>query len=159
MRNPKEVGRRWLEQAQHNLEVTRRHMEGQFWSDACFMAEQTAQVALKAYLYAQGERIVPLYSIHELALRCARRDAAFEAVVDGGKVLDAYYLASRYPDALAPPAVPYKSFTEAEAQQALSYAERVVALVASKLSLPAVNKSGMHRRGAEYAEDGPGLEE
>jgi HEPN domain-containing protein len=36
---------------------------------------------------------------------------------------------SRYPDALAPPAVPYKSFTETDALQAYGYAKDILKLV------------------------------
>lgn len=133
MKNPRETARRWLEQAEHNLEVTRLHVAHGYWSDACFMAEQTAQVALKAYLYVQGERFIPIHSVYELVLECARREPAFAAVTDAGKVLDKYYIPARYPDALAPPAVPYRSFTEAEARQALSYAEEIVSLVRARV--------------------------
>ena len=38
---------RWLEQAEHQLEVTEALFERGFWSDVCFMAEQTAQMALR----------------------------------------------------------------------------------------------------------------
>jgi HEPN domain-containing protein len=133
MKNPPEMARRWIDQAEHNLEVTRLHVQNGFWSDACFMAEQTAQVALKAYLYAQGERFIPIHSVHELASECEKRDAGFSRAVEWGKVLDKYYIPARYPDALAPPAVPYKSFIEAEARQALSHAEGIVSLVKARI--------------------------
>lgn len=133
MKNPREAARRWMEQAEHNLEVTKLHVQSGFWSDACFMAEQTAQVALKAYLYGQGERFIPIHSVYELVLECEKKDSAFGSAVEWGKVLDKYYIPSRYPDALAPPAVPYKSFTEAEAHQALSYADGIVSLVRARI--------------------------
>jgi HEPN domain-containing protein len=122
-----------MDQAQHNLVVTEAHVEKGFWSDACFMAEQTAQVALKAYLYGRGERFVPIHSIYELVLECSKTDSAFTPAEDWGKVLDKYYIPARYPDALAPPAVPYKSFTETEARQALSYAQDIVLLVGARI--------------------------
>jgi HEPN domain-containing protein len=133
MKNPRETARRWLEQAEHDLEVVRLHVEKGFWSDACFMAEQTVQVALKAYLYGQGERFIPIHSVYELALECERRNSAFTPVVEWGKVLDKYYIPARYPDALAPPAVPYKSFTEKEATEAVSYADNVTAIVKANI--------------------------
>lgn len=133
MKNPAEAARRWFEQAVHNLEVTRVHVEKGFWSDACFMAEQTAQTALKAFLYGQGQRYIPVRSMAELATRAASIDVAFAPVVEWGNVLDKYEIPARYPDALAPPAVPYKSFTEEEARRALGYAEQIIALVQPRL--------------------------
>ena len=100
-----------------------------FWSDVCFMAEQTAPMALKAFLYGKGNRFVMVHSVQELALQCAELDAAFEVATEWGKVLDRYYIPTRYPDALAPPAVPFKSFTESDANQARGYAATIVRLV------------------------------
>lgn len=122
-----------MEQAEHNLEVTKAHVDNAFWSDACFMAEQTAQVALKAYLYGQGERFIPIHSVYELALECTKKDTTFKRMVDPGKVLDKYYIPARYPDALAPPGVPYKVFIETEGRQALSYAEDIVSMVKARI--------------------------
>ena len=57
MKKPHEQLRRWLEQAEHQLEVTDTLLESGFWSDVCFMAEQTAHMALKALLYGSGQLI------------------------------------------------------------------------------------------------------
>lgn len=123
------AARRWLDQARHNLEVARAHLRLKFHSDACFMAEQAAQVALKAFLLSRGERFVPLHSVAELADLCASRSKAFAPAVEWGKVLDKFYIPTRYPDALAPPAVPYKIYTAREAREAVGYAERILGLV------------------------------
>lgn len=100
-----------------------------FWSDVCFMAEQTAQTALKAFLFGQGRRVVFLHSIQELALRCAEIHVDFTDAVEWGETLDRYYILTRYPDALAPLAVPFKSYTESDASQARQYTSAMVALV------------------------------
>lgn len=97
------------------------------------MAEQTAQIALKAFLYGTGRRQVWIHSVAKLAQECAEADPAFQECVDPGKILDKYYLSPRYPDALPPPSVPFESFTGSEAVKALEYARAIVALVASRL--------------------------
>ena len=132
MKRPHEQFRRWLEQAEHQLGVTDALLEGGFWSDVCFMAEQTAQMALKAFLFADGRRAVLAHSIYQLALDCAQTDEAFAAATEWGKVLDRCYIATRYPDALPPPAVPFRSFTESDAQQARQYATDIVKLVKTR---------------------------
>jgi HEPN domain-containing protein len=56
MRNsPRAEGQRWLEQAQTDLRWA-RHLgtEGAHYL-ACFLAQQVAEKALKAFLYAQVE--------------------------------------------------------------------------------------------------------
>jgi HEPN domain-containing protein len=129
MKNPPEQFRRWISQAEHQVEVTRTLLESGFWSDVCFNAEQTAQMALKAYLFGKGQRFVQIHSIRELALRCAEFDEEFTAASNWGMVLDRYYITTRYPDALASPAVPFQSFSEDDARQAYGYAVDIVQLV------------------------------
>ena len=104
-------------------------MENAFWSDACFMAEQTAQMALKAFLFGRGRRMVPIHSVRDLASQCSEVDERFCEAMEWGRVLDRYYITTRYPDALAPPAVPFDSFAEADAVQAHGYGRDIVQLV------------------------------
>jgi HEPN domain-containing protein len=132
MKRPREQSQRWLEQAEHQLEVTNALLELGFWSDVCFMAEQTAQMALKAFLYGEGRRFVLLHSIQELALQCSEIDEAFAETIEWGKILDRYYIPTRYPDALPPPTVPFRSFIESDAQQARQYATNIVQLVKTR---------------------------
>jgi HEPN domain-containing protein len=129
MKRPYETYQRWVEQAQHQLRVVESLLERAFWSDVCFMAEQTAQMALKAFLFGRGRRTVPIHSVQELAAQCSELDERFGEAVEWGKVLDRYYIPTRYPDALAPPAVPYRSFTEADGLQAHGYARDILRLV------------------------------
>lgn len=133
MKTPKETSRRWLAQAEHNLSMARSLLESGFWSGACFHAEQTAQLALKAFLYWRGRRFVNIHSIRALALECGKEDVQFLAFEAYGMILDRYYLATRYPDVLPAPAIPFESFIQQEAQQALSYATEIVELVRAQI--------------------------
>ena len=128
-----ERARRWLAQAEHSLNISRLLLESGMGADACFHAEQTAQLALKAFLYSQGRRFVTMHSVRELALRCAEEDDAFSSFVDYGTLLDRYYLSTRYPDALPEPAVPFESFTEKEAREAFGYATEIVETVKARV--------------------------
>lgn len=134
MKNAREEGRRWLTQAMDSLTPCRNLVAQGTWFLACFMAEQTAQTALKAYLYGKGRRYLTIHSVAELAKQCASLDPDFGRFVDAGHMLDRYYLSTRYPDTLPFPAVPSQSFTEAEARDALAVAEQVFALVRDKLA-------------------------
>lgn len=129
MKNPAAERDRWLKQADHDLAIARRHLTGRFFSDACYMAEQAAQTALKAYLYGRGERQVREHSIQELLGRAAKHERRFSAFVEAGKILDQYYVATRYPDALPLPTVPYEAYTEAQARGAIATAERILEAV------------------------------
>jgi hypothetical protein len=52
--------------------------------------------------------------VAQLAERCVQFDADFAAHVTSGRLLDQYYIPTRYPDALAPAAVPFASYTQAK---------------------------------------------
>ena len=134
LKKPLETARRWLAQAEYSLSMTRSLFEGGFWAGACFQSEQTAQLALKALLFAKGKRHINIHSVRELALECSKEDPEFSRFEDYGAYLDRYYLSTRYPDALPEPAIPFESFTQQEATQAVSFAEEIVGLVRTKIT-------------------------
>ena len=72
----------------------------------------------------------------QLAERCAGFDSGFKKHIASGRVLDQYYIPTRYPDALAPPAVPFESYTEEQAQKSVKAAEAIYTLAAKKLNPP-----------------------
>lgn len=134
MRNSKVNSLRWLEQAKHDLEAAEKNLKLlNFYSDSCFMAEQASQKALKAYLYFKGERYITIHSVRELIVSGCKYDQKFEKFIEHGMILDRYYIPTRYPDALAPPAVPYKSYTKKEAVEALNLARDIVRTVEVKI--------------------------
>ncbi len=97
------------------------------------MAEQSAQVALKGFIIANKRRYIWEHSVQVLAKNCSEYDKDFVKLIEDGKILDRYYMPTRYPDALASPAVPYKTYNEADALEAISYAKKIIALVKKKL--------------------------
>jgi HEPN domain-containing protein len=100
------------------------------------MAEQAAQKALKGFLLAQGQRAIALHSVAQLAERCAQFDADFAVHVFPGRLLDQYYIPTRYPDALAPPAVPFESYTQEQGERAVAAVQAIVSLVTQKVPPP-----------------------
>jgi HEPN domain-containing protein len=139
MKPGRDAAQRWLRQAGHDWRIARGHHERADYSDACFMAEQAAQKALKAFLMWQGQRSVPLHSVAQLAERCTQFDPDFAAHIPAGRILDQYYIPTRYPDALAPPAVPFESYTQEQGARAVVAVQALLALVTQKFS-PATGK-------------------
>lgn len=129
MKHPKEERERWLKQAAHDLEVAQLHVQHHLYADACYYAEQTAQKALKGYLYGRGERLVIEHAIRALLQLAANYDPRLASLVSAAALLDQYYIPTRYPDALAFPAVPFESYTEDQAREAVSIAERILTAV------------------------------
>ncbi len=124
---------RWLRQAQHDLRAAGVNRRAGFPEIACFLAQQAAEKALKAYLYAQGERAVIGHATHLLVRRCAHYDQAFNALGDACRYLDQYYISTRYPNGL-PGGIPHDVYTDAQAEEALGKAGQLLDLVDSLLS-------------------------
>lgn len=134
MKQKVDEAKRWFAQARHDFLVCKKHLKDTFYADACYSAEQAAQKALKACLYFQGERFVWEHSIANLVKKCVLYDPGFKNLIDKGKILDQYYIPTRYPDALAPPAVPFESYTLKEAKEAFQIAEEILKKVETSLS-------------------------
>jgi HEPN domain-containing protein len=133
MKKPKQQAERWLRQTEHDLMIAQTHFQNTCYSDCCFMSEQASQKAMKAFLYAQGERVIVEHSIAGMMRRAAGCDPSFQPFLEKAGVLDQYYIPTRYPDALADPAVPFESYTREQASQALAFAREIVELVKQKV--------------------------
>ena len=125
MRDSRAEAERWLRQAEHDLAFGRVALKERFFSQACFVAQQTGEKALKAIAYAQGERVVIGHSLVELASRLQDRVSALRGRREDAGILDQYYVPTRYPNGLAG-GVPFEAFGEAQAVAALTAAERFV---------------------------------
>lgn len=126
MKNSKAEATRWLRQAENDLAAARLVLQGGFFAQACFMAHQVAEKALKALAYFRGDRFVIGHSLVELA---STLEDSYPRLRDLQRLLttlDRYYLPTRYPDAL-PGGVPFETFQRDEAQEAVDGAARVVA--------------------------------
>ncbi|MYD85875.1 MAG: HEPN domain-containing protein [Acidobacteria bacterium] len=64
---------RWCRQAANDLAFARVAARERFYAQACFVAQQAAEKAVKAIAYALGERTVLGHSLVTLISRCADR--------------------------------------------------------------------------------------
>ena len=121
-------GQRWLEQAQADLKWARHLRDEGAAYLACFLAQQVAEKALKAFLYAQGEELVVGHSVRQLCQRAADYDERFELYLNKWAILDSYYIPTRYPNGL-PGDIPARVYNQEAAKTALALAETVMAQV------------------------------
>lgn len=123
-----EEARRWLSQAEYDLRAARVNEQQGIYAWACFLCQQSAQKALKAFLYAQGEGPVIGHSSFRLAQECALVDERFKQVFGACKKLDGYYIPTRYPNGL-PGGVPHEVYDETDACEALAAAGAVFTIL------------------------------
>lgn len=115
----------WLRQAADDHRFGRLALANEFNAQACFIAQQSAEKAVKAVAYHLGMRPVVGHSIHALLKRLNARGGVTEKLLVLGGELDQYYIATRYPDAL-PGVTPSDAFSGAQARAALRAARRIL---------------------------------
>lgn len=123
---------RWLAQARHDRDAARLNRDHGFNEHACFLAQQSAEKALKAFLYARGQGPVLGHSTFALTRECARIDGSFAILEDSSRRLDQLYIPTRYPNGL-PDNVPHDFYDRGMADQALGDLDRVIGAVEQAL--------------------------
>ncbi len=125
MRDSAAEAQRWLRQAENDLAFGELAVREGFFAQACFVAQQTAEKALKSLAYGAGERVVIGHSIVELADRLAPSVPEIAKLRERAGLLDQYYVATRYPNGL-PGGVPFEAFGERQAREATEAAQAFV---------------------------------
>lgn len=135
MKRPyKEEALRWLIQAKDEFEDADEIRKRGRYYIALFHFQQSAEKALKAYLYYKSQSIESFYthSIDELINIISEFDSDFIKIKDAKK-LDRYYIQTRYPNGL-PGGIPSRHFDDPkEAEEAMTLAKMVINLVESKI--------------------------
>ena len=122
---------RWLEQARRDLDDAEFAASGSRWNLACFLAQQAAEKALKAFLFSRGAEAVWV-SVAELCRSAAEQDAAFGALGAEAGALDQFYIPTRYPNGL-PGGIPAEAYTRTDGDRALGLCRSVISLVGDKV--------------------------
>lgn len=117
----------WLRQAKRKLESAEWDLRGRFFEDACFSAQQAAELSVKALLEAQGV-IKRGHSILALLKDITVDDNLLEAA----RILDQYYIPTRYPNGFDMGA-PMDFYTEKQAKEAIAYARSILGFVENEI--------------------------
>jgi len=131
-RAAEEESQRWLHQAVLDLEDAEFASSGKRYHLACFLAQQSAEKALKAYLYYHGTELAWGHSVAELCQDAASFDSDFAGLLETAAPLDKYYIPTRYPNGL-PGGIPSRAFSSADASLAISAAATVLDFVRDRL--------------------------
>ncbi|MFO8033794.1 MAG: HEPN domain-containing protein [Candidatus Bipolaricaulota bacterium] len=90
---------RWLRFAEEDLRMAELAREDGIHAQACFHAQQVAEKVLKGYLKGRGRQVPRTHSIVDLA-RLAAKEKLPRGLARRLSALDAFYLTTRYPDAV-----------------------------------------------------------
>jgi HEPN domain-containing protein len=120
----------WMAQAERDLEVARANAEQEYHEWACFAAQQAAEKALKAALYSRLRES----RTHSLRLLLGDiDDNAPETAVQAARVLDRYYIPTRYANG-HDSGPPFSYYGPPESRQAIEYADLLVKFARSRMA-------------------------
>jgi HEPN domain-containing protein len=126
--------RDWFRQAERDLEQARSsRLDGRHeW--ACFAAQQAAEMAVKALHLAAGQEAWG----HVVARLIADLPFAAGDLREKGKVLDNFYVATRYANG-HPEGAPFEHYGPIQSEQAIQYAGEIVEFVRARLAEPSTS--------------------
>ena len=130
MSEPKAEARRWLDAAREDLAAARLLAGAGHHAQACFLAQQVAEKAVKAVHYARGARVVIGHNVRALIEQLAPAAAALDGLRDAARELDLLYVPTRYPNGLEQ-GTPAQAFSAAQSERALELAARFIEAVGS----------------------------
>ncbi len=125
-------GARWLRQAKQDLVDADFLRDGSRFNLACFMGQQAAEKAVKAYLYHRGAEDVWGHSLIDLCEDAKLFDLFFDVIKSEARQLDKYFEITRYPNYL-PGGIPSEAFDRIDADRSIELAQQVVTFVEERM--------------------------
>lgn len=131
--SPKVVANRardWLAQAERDLQHAEGSQRAGEHEWACFAAHQAAEKAVKALHLQLGQEAWG----HAVARLLQELPVAVpDGLVDMGRVLDTFYVPSRYPNS-HPEGAPFEHYGSMQSEEGIRHAREIVAFVRSQMA-------------------------
>lgn len=118
--------KKWLVQSEADLKASKDSLETGNYNWSSFQAQQSAEKALKAFLYSMGYTSIITHSIKELLRECEKIEAEFNELSGEARFLDMFYIPTRYPNGLAGDLAPAEFYEKEDAQKCLNSAELIL---------------------------------
>lgn len=117
----------WFKQAERDLEQAVASQRDSYHEWACFAAHQAAEKALKALHLHFGQEAWG-HVVSRLMIELSDRVFFPENLIEKGRVLDNYYIPSRYPNG-HPSGAPFEHYGSIQSSQAIEYAREILEFV------------------------------
>ena len=123
---------RWLRQSLQDLDDADFTRSGGRYNLACFLGQQAAEKAVKAFLYHRRVEDVWSHSLVDLCEDAKLFDMMFDIIKSEARQLDKYYEITRYPGFL-PGGIPSEAFDSVDADRSIELATQVVDFVKERI--------------------------
>lgn len=118
----------WLDKADEDLAFAKASLqEGlEFYPQICFYLHQSVEKYLKTYIIAKGLNLKRIHDLTKLVQICAEHDPEFNEFYETAKLLNPFYIGTRYPDFII-------AINKSNAEKALEVTKQMSNFVKSKL--------------------------
>ena len=120
----------WFSQALRNLDQARASQADGRHEWACFAAQQAAELAVKALHLKMGQEAWG-HSVARLLVELP--EPAGPELVDRGRVLDNFYVPTRYPNG-HPEGPPFQHYGGLQSKEAIAYAGEIIEFVGPQMA-------------------------
>ncbi len=120
----------WFKQALRNLDQATSSQADDRFEWACFAAQQAAELAVKALHLKKGQEAWG-HSVARLLVELP--EPAGPELVDRGRVLDNFYVPTRYPNS-HPEGPPFLHYGSLQSNEAIKYAREIIEFVSSQMA-------------------------
>jgi len=124
--------RDWLSQALRDLQQVEDSHRAERHEWACFAAQQAAEKAVMALHLHLGQEAWG-HVVARLLIQLPDTAVGDQALVEKGRVLDAYYIPPRYPNA-HPEGAPFEHYGPLQSQEAVGYASEIIEFVRAQMA-------------------------
>lgn len=121
--------RDWFAQAERDLEQAKASRSDARHEWACFAAQQAAEKAVKALHLSLGQEAWG----HVIARLLVELPFPVGDLTDKGKVLDNFYMATRYANG-HPEGAPFEHYGPLQSEQAIDYAGEILEFVRARVA-------------------------
>lgn len=118
---------KWFKQAEADFGKIRVLIDSEDFDGAAFYSQQSVEKALKALIIKTKKQ---LPRVHDL-LKLSRMAGCSEEIIDKCKIINPYYIETRYPDFLEN--IPAESFDKEEIERVLNLSNEVLEWIKKKL--------------------------
>lgn len=124
----------WMRQAERDREQAEASRQQDRHEWACFAAHQAAEKALKAVYAARNEEAWG-HLVAQLVADVPTGERLGESLAEKGRVLDNYYIPTRYPNGHADGA-PFEHYGPLQSEQAIDCADAILQFARDALARP-----------------------
>lgn len=124
-----ELSEIWIEKAKDDHAWARASFEDGYYGGVCFLGQQVAEKALKAYFFYKREKLVRTHDLERLLEKAETHEKSFSKLRSNCQILNTYYTDTRYPEIWD-----YTRFENKKlADEALKLAKEVLEFVSERI--------------------------